>query len=314
MSESLSSGSDSRGTHVREALRPYAGNVLLREARGSEVTTMAVGGPLRAMVEPATEQELVTVVRSLLKAGVSYRVLGFGSNVIIPDLGVDECVIRLGSGFRARHRYPAREGSFTVGGAASLMGLSRDLSREGFSGIEFAGGIPASLGGAIRMNAGAHGRSMADIVREIRVLLPNGEVELLSAAALGFAYRRCRLPEGSVVIEVTVDLSPGDGARISAERTRCLEYRKRTQPLALPSSGSVFRNPDAGDAAGALLESAGMKGVRENGAMVSTLHANWIVNPEREARAVDVLSLVARCQEGVRRIHGITLEPELVVW
>lgn len=279
---------------------------------GATLTTFAIGGPLAALVTVESAAELSILLRELAAEGQPVRVLGFGSNCLIDDRGLDQWVVRLGAGFKGlsiRH-----DGVVSVGAAASLMSVARKLSDEGFSGLEFAAGIPASLGGAVCMNAGAHGAELCNRVVSVQGVLATGAPITWSRSDLPWRYRHSGLPAGAVVTGVTLQLEPGDRAKISQLCSENLAERRARQPLALASAGSVFKNPSPEAPAGRLLESAGLKGKRVGGAMVSELHANWIVNPERRATAKDVLALMDLCQARVRECCGVELEPEVRLW
>lgn len=278
---------------------------------GRALTTFAIGGSC-TLVEPIAEAQLIQVMRLFHAEGVSPQLLGAGSNLLIPDEGIQVPVIRLGHGFNFVKQLDHRR--FEVGGAVSLMRLSRNLSDMGFSGLEFAGGIPASLGGALRMNAGAHGGEIATLLERARCVLPDGTVQDFERKELRCSYRCTSIPAGAFIVSAVLQLTPGDRGAITTLRSRYLEERKSRQPLALPSAGSVFRNPSPERPAGKLLEQCGMKGAREGGAAVSTLHANWIVNLERKALASDVRRLIAACQSAAKQQHGIELHPEIVLW
>ncbi len=195
-----------------------------------------------------------------------------------------------------------------------LMSLSRSLSTEGFSGLEFASGIPASFGGACIMNAGAHGGEMANVLTDVVVMNSFGEIEEIPVKDLKVEYRHLGIVSGDVVIGGKISLVKGDAKIISQKRNDLLAYRKATQPLTLPSSGSVFRNPSKDLAAGKVLEEIGMKGTKEGDVEISQLHANWIVNPKKCGLARDVRKLVSRCQKEVLEKKGINLEPEIKFW
>ncbi|MBX7144996.1 MAG: UDP-N-acetylmuramate dehydrogenase [Oligoflexia bacterium] len=278
---------------------------------GRDCSTMCVGGPLALLVEPQSEAELCSLMQLLNAKRAVPRILGAGSNILIPDQGVADVVIRLGRAFR-QVQVNARQ--VLVGGAMSLMSLSRDLSQAGLSGLEFAGGIPASLGGAVRMNAGAHGGEMAQVLQRVRLCSAEGNIIELSASELGLSYRRCLLPKGAIVVDALLELVEGNRDEIAARRQHFLTERKLRQPLHLPSSGSVFKNPSAERSAGAILEAAGMKGRALGGASVSSQHANWIVNQERKASAEDVKQLIQLCRTAALTQAGVELEPEIVVW
>ena len=286
--------------------------VLKPSVLGSACTTYAIGGPLEALFEPNSQEELVRGLRILLQFGASYKVLGNGSNLLIRDEGVKGVVVRLGRGFRTIEE--SSGGRVSVGGSYSLMALSRELSERGLSGLEFAGGIPASLGGALRMNAGAHGGEVGDLVEQIEVVLPGGELEVLSKQSLKFSYRSSTLPDSAIVTRVTLKLSPGDKGAISEKRAHLLSERKKTQPLTVPSAGSVFKNPSREQSAGFLIERVGLKGAVHGGAQISSMHGNWIINPNRKGRFDDVTALVSLCREKVLERYGIFLHQEIIQW
>lgn len=289
-----------------------ASGVKVRSQLGSKCTTFSIGGELSALVEPESFEELQRAVQTLASIGVAYRILGNGSNLLISDSGISDFVIRLGRGFRFCN--PIGGGIFEIGGATSLMTLSRELSDLGWSGIEFAGGIPASLGGAVKMNAGAHGRDLAAVLCDVTFCTRAGEIETVKASELNFSYRHSDLPEGSVVIKASIKLVKTNPLECSSKRAKYLAERKLRQPLTMPSAGSIFKNPTPTFTAGKLIESAGLKGSSVGGAQVSQLHGNWIVNPERSAKASDVMSLIAICQKEVLEKDRISIHPELVLW
>ena len=295
-----------------EELAGDAKVALSRDKLASRLTTLAIGGPLKYLFEPHSIEELSALVSALKQNQLSYMLLGAGSNALIPDEGVGEVVIRLGRGLRFLEALG--EESFKVGANTSVMWLSRELSEQGYAGLEFAGGIPASLGGAVKMNAGAHGGEFSSVIHEVHCVDDEGNESTLGVDELQYSYRHSALPKGWIVAAATLKLSKDDPEAVRERRLENLEYRKRTQPLQLPSAGSVFRNPTDAPAAGKLLEDLGLKGHTHGGAMISELHGNWIVNPKREARYGDVLALIELCQERVAKAHGIELIPEVLVW
>lgn len=279
---------------------------------GATLTTFAIGGPLAALITVESTEELSAVLQVLAAEGQQVRTLGFGSNCLIDDRGLDHWVVRLGAGFKGLTIRD--DGLVQVGASASLMSVARKLSDEGFSGLEFAAGIPASLGGAVFMNAGAHGSELCDRVVSVQGVSPSGGFVTWPRDELPWRYRSSGLPRQAIVTGVTLQLEPGDKARISQVCSENLAERRARQPLALASAGSVFKNPSPDSPAGRLLEAAGLKGVRVGGAVVSERHANWIVNPERSATAADVLGLMELCQRRVRESCGVELEPEVRLW
>ncbi len=265
-----------------------------------------IGGPADVLVVPRSADELRAAARALFDEHVPFVVLGAGSNVLISDGGIRGVVLKIGKGVdRVR-----RDGDRLIAeSGVGLPHLGRDAATYGLSGLEFAAGIPASVGGAVVMNAGAHGHAMAEIVTAVRVVTPDGEVEL-SAAALEYAYRTSVLQHrAGVVTEVTLQLRTADSAAVRRQTEEWLAHRSATQPIGPPSSGCVFRNP-AGDHAGRLIDLAGGKGLVVGGARVSEIHANYIVNTG-DATAVDVLTLMRKVNTLVAEKFGVRLDPEV---
>ena len=279
---------------------------------GAQCTTFAIGGALIRLIEPETRDQLRSSIQFLTRHQQPYRVLGAGSNLLIDDQGVDEWVIRLGGDFKSFQCSPS--GAVVAGAASSLLRLSRECSEAGLSGLEFAGGIPGSLGGAVRMNAGAHGGELAAVLQSVEVITSDGAFQRIPVAQLAFAYRHSELPQGAIVVGAELALVPGDAARSRTLRAQYLAERKVRQPLQAPSAGSVFRNPSPDRTAGWLIEQCGLKGHPIGGARVSELHGNWIINPHRTATAADVRALIALCQEAVAKRYGVSLHPEVVRW
>ena len=297
-------------TDLEAALR------ILREGCGDRVrtrvplaplTTFRVGGAAALYLEPEREEDLATVRRAVGETAIPFTIIGKGSNVLVSDEGFPGLVLRLGKGYR----WAARDQDEVRAGAAMpLPALAGVALRHGLSGLEFGVAIPATLGGAVTMNAGAHDGQIGDIVRRIEIYrVGDGQAVSLPAEAAAFSYRRSALPEDAIVTAATLALRPGppDAIRASMERARA--WRRRTQPLAEPNCGSVFKNPPGGHAA-AMIETAELKGTLVGGAAVSTKHANFIVAGP-EATATDVLALIRLIQERVRRSAGVELEPEV---
>jgi UDP-N-acetylmuramate dehydrogenase len=272
-------------------------------------TTWKIGGPADLLIVPKDKERLAVALSILRRYNVPWMVIGRGSNMLITDKGVRGAVIKLGKLLD----YVRFEGETTyVGGGYSLIKLSAVASRRGLSGLEFAGGIPGSVGGAVYMNAGAHGSDMSRIVQHAEVMLDNGELVVWKAEDLGYRYRHSILQEKSgIVTEAVLKLSQGDPKAIDRARAEFRERRLATQPLQLASCGSVFRNPPDHHAA-KLIEEAGLKGLRVGGAQVSPLHANFIINTGR-ASAVDVIALIEQVQATVQEKFGIRLVPEVLM-
>ncbi|HVH31665.1 MAG TPA: UDP-N-acetylmuramate dehydrogenase [bacterium] len=286
-------------------LRQVCADVREREPLRKHVS-FRIGGPADMLVVPRTGDELRAVARALFDEQSPFVVLGAGSNVVISDGGIRGVVLKIGKGVdRVR-----RDGDRIIAeSGVGLPHLARDAATHGLSGLEFAAGIPASLGGAVVMNAGAHGHAMAEIVVAVHAVTPDGEVEL-SVPTLEYAYRTSILQHRSAVVtEATLQLHPADPSAVRRLTEAWLAHRSATQPIGPPSSGCVFRNP-AGDHAGRLIDLAGGKGLQVGGARVSEIHANYIVNTG-EATAADVLTLMRKVNALVAEKFGITLDPEV---
>jgi UDP-N-acetylmuramate dehydrogenase len=275
----------------------------------AEFTTWKIGGPADVLIIPETEEQLVAVVRLLHKHGLQWTNLGRGSNLLISDKGIRGVVLQLGEGFD----YARFDGTFVHAGAAySLIKLSVLTAREGLTGLEFAGGIPASVGGAVYMNAGAHGSDVSRIFKSADIVLETGELVRFDAEQMEFSYRHSCLHERQgIVIRAVFELGQGDRKEITATTSAYKQRRLLTQPLTLACAGSVFRNPP-NDFAARLIEASGLKGLRQGGAEISTLHANFIVNTG-QATAEDVLTLMATIKSTVQQNFGIELVAEVYV-
>jgi UDP-N-acetylmuramate dehydrogenase len=288
-------------------LRQTLGERLRTDVPLAPLTSFRIGGPAALYVEPRSEADLAAAGRALRETGIQVALLGKGSNVLVADDGFPGLVIRLGRSYR----WAARDGDrLTAGGAMPLPALAGVALRHGLTGLEFGVAIPASLGGAVKMNAGAHEGSMSDVVEGVEVYrLDQGLAERLDGADAGFAYRRSALPPVSVVVGATLALGEGDPSQIRRHMDEARRWRRRTQPLAQPNCGSVFTNP-SGDHAARLVEAAGMKGFRSGGASVSVRHANFIV-AEPGTRAADVLEVIDAVRSRVIEHDGVTLDLEV---
>ncbi len=292
------------------------GEAILRTACGDRVrtafpmaplTTFRIGGPAALYVEPGSEADLAAASEAIVSAELPFVVIGKGSNVLVSDRGFDGLVLRLGRSYR----WTARDGERLVaGGAMPLPALAGVALHHGLEGLAFGVAIPATLGGAVKMNAGAHDGEMADVVTAIEVYrLRSHLAEHVPAALAGFTYRRSDLPDDAIVTGATLSLHEGRPARIRAAMDEAREWRRRTQPLAEPNCGSVFKNPPE-DHAARLIEAAGLKGLRVGGAEVSLKHANFIVAGPG-ASAEDVRTLIGHIQREVEARAGVRLEPEV---
>jgi UDP-N-acetylmuramate dehydrogenase len=271
-------------------------------------TTLRVGGRADLLVTADDEQVLVRTAEVVRELGVPLLVLGRGSNLLVPDDGWPGIALRLGAGFRGIRI----DGTTVVTGAAEPMpSVAVRTAQAGLAGFAWGAAVPGSMGGGVRMNAGAHGADMSDSLVSARVLdVASGEIGTWTLERLGLGYRTSALPPGAVVTEVTLALRVSDPASVLAEIDDIRAWRREHQPLNRPSCGSVFANPP-GMSAGALIERAGLKGHRIGGAEVSTTHANFIVTSPG-AHASDVDALIELVMERVRQESGIELRTEVV--
>lgn len=276
----------------------------------AELTWYRLGGPARWLFEPRSVDELAALVERIRQNGVAWRVLGRGANVLVDDAGFDGAVIRLvGSAFDGASYDGLR---VRVGAGADFSRVIRDCIERGLIGLEALAGIPATIGGAVRMNAGGRYGELGTFVSHVQVLGPTGQIESRSAGDIGFSYRRTKLND---CVIVAADLKLAEGNRDDARRRYreiWLEKSAEQPSVSARSAGCVFKNPP-GQRAGKLLDEAGLKGLRVGGAEISTRHANFIVAYE-DARAGDVLELIARARERVLQRAGVELELELDVW
>ena len=292
---------------VIEALAAIArGDQILENEPMSRHTTFRVGGPADVMFLPESEEQVVQALSLAREAQVPVIIIGNGSNLVVRDGGIRGLVIALGEGMAAIVRV---EHTLSALAGASLARVSAYAQASGLSGLEFASGIPGTLGGGCAMNAGAYGGQLSDVLIDARVLL-NGELRTLTAEAMQMGYRTSLpLREGGVVLSARFALTPDDPEAIAA-RMRDLNARRRDkQPLNYPSAGSTFKRPE-GHFAGALIEQAGLKGRRVGGAQVSEKHAGFIVNTGG-ATASDILALIGIVQDEVEARFGIRLETEV---
>lgn len=268
-------------------------------------TTLGVGGSARWFVEPRDASELARVLSAV---DVPLLVLGRGSNMLVADAGWPGLALRLGAGFKWQRRSGVAVSS---GGGTSMPALAAWLATEGLAGLEFAAGIPATVGGSVRMNAGAHGGQTADSLTSVTIASPSDPSGREYAPdELDFAYRHSSLPDGAVVVSASWTLREDDPAAIRERLDELRAWRRRTQPLRQRNCGSVFTNPP-GDSAGRLIDEAGLKGRAVGGASVSEKHANFIVVDPAVATAHDVVTLIRLVRDEVASRGGPVLVPEV---
>ena len=272
-------------------------------------TSFHIGGPADLMAQPQSEAELRALLMKAAEAAVPVTLVGNGSNLLVRDKGIRGLVIKLGNMLRDIEI----DGKvLTFGSGVSLAMASKKAAELGLSGMEFAVGIPGSIGGAVYMNAGAYDGEMAKVVRSVRVMDAAGHVSELTAEELDFGYRHSALQgSGKIVTSVTVELAAGDKQAIADKMADFSNRRITKQPLELPSAGSMFKRPP-GYFAGTLIDQTGLKGYTVGGAQVSTKHAGFVVNIGG-ATAADVLQLISDVQAKVFAAHSVHLEPEVLV-
>ena len=295
---------------LASALESVVGaDAVRRDEPMSAHTTFKVGGPADLFVSPASEDELVRVVRACRDTGVPHFLLGLGSDLLVGDGGyrgvMVDCagalddILMLGD--------PRERCQIVCEAGAAIADASALATSLGLTGLEFACGIP---GGAVFMNAGAYDGCCADVLESVRCLMPSGFVEEIAASELEMGYRTSRVrTEGLVVLSATFSLEPGDAATIAARVAELTEARESKQPLELPSAGSTFKRPE-GHFAGKLITDAGLKGYQVGGAAVSTKHAGFVVNVGG-ATAADVRAVISHVQDEVKRQFDVALEPEV---
>jgi UDP-N-acetylmuramate dehydrogenase len=273
-------------------------------------TSFRIGGPADVFVEPDTLEELRTVLSLLYEHAVSVFLLGGGTNILVSDKGVRGVVVKLGEGFNyARWEEAGETARVKVGAAASLGRFVREAVRKGYGGVEFAEGIPGSVGGGLLMNAGAFGGELSRVVEAITGVCQDGSLARLSGEAVGFAYRQTMLPPRFVVAEVEFCLHHGEPQLLLEAMEQAQHKRQQTQPHGYPNAGSIFKNPP-GVYAGRLIEAAGLKRLACGRAQVSERHANFIVNTGG-ASAAEVKQLMEQIQQVVWEKSQVWLEPEV---
>jgi UDP-N-acetylmuramate dehydrogenase len=273
-------------------------------------TSMKIGGPADYFVEAEDDAALRQLLALLQAHGAAVCLLGNGSNVLISDRGMGGAVIHLTGDFK-RVVWRESDAGVTadVGAACMVTQLARAAARKGYAGLEFAEGIPGSMGGALVMNAGAYGSEFEKIVEQVEGVTPQGGAFCLSRTQLNFSYRDSHLPPDVVVTRVGLRLCKDEAARVSSKLRELVTRRKSSQPSGHPNSGSMFRNPP-GDFAGRLIEAAGLKGKRIGQAQISDRHANFIVNLGG-ARADEVRQLMDLARAEVKQRFGVELVSEV---
>ncbi|KAF0824508.1 UDP-N-acetylmuramate dehydrogenase [Cytobacillus firmus] len=273
-------------------------------------TTMKIGGPADLFIEPSSIDSLAKAMDLIRQYKVNWRAIGRGSNLLVSDGGIEGVVIKLGRGM---DQLDLNGTELRAGGGYSLVALSTIISKKGLSGLEFASGIPGSVGGAVYMNAGAHGSDISQILTKAHVLFEDGKMDWLTKDEMEFSYRTSVLQKKrpGIVLEAVFQLTEGDREKISSAMQKNKDYRKETQPWNFPCAGSIFRNP-LPEYAGQLIEKAGLKGHSIGGAQISNMHGNFIVNAG-DAKAEDVLALIQHIKDTIFDMYGVKMETEVEI-
>jgi UDP-N-acetylmuramate dehydrogenase len=296
------------------AVEEIAARLGVRAERGkrfAELTSLRVGGAIDWVIAPQTEEQAAAVVYELDKAGIGWRPLGSGSNVLADDADHHYVVLNL-SNMKGEVNIDGELVSVSAG--YSLPRLCIDVARAGLSGIEGLGGIPGTVGGALWMNAGAYGHEIGTVTENVRVAR-EGKVVLVPGESIEWNYRHTSFREGELLLGATLRLKHDDPDQIKARMDDAKSKRLATQPHGSRSAGCFFKNPPASTVGtGKLIDEMGMKGQRRGSAVVSPVHANFIVTEGENARAEDALALAEEIRERVRREQGIELEYEVELW
>lgn len=280
---------------------------ILREEPMKKHTSFRIGGPAKYFVRPESEEEICQVISYCKEEKIPFFLLGNGSNLLVSDEGYDGVVIQIGSNFQGIQK---NKTILTVKSGTLLVTVSKEAAEAGLGGMEFASGIPGTIGGAIFMNAGAYGGEMKQIVKRVKVLKPDGNISYLERDELGMGYRTSIVKkENYVVLEVELALEEKNKEEILGTMEELKKARKEKQPLEFPSAGSTFKRPE-GYFAGKLIMDAGLRGFRVGDAQVSEKHCGFVINRGR-ATAKDVMELVSAVKEKVKKDFGVELELEV---
>ena len=296
--------SSKRRLSLVERLPPVRGRYA-ENVPSAGITWFRVGGPAEVMFRPADLDDLVGFLKAR-PGDVPLTVIGVGSNLLVRDGGIDGVVVRLGRGFAAIEI----EGSTVRAGAAALdINVARTCRDAGIAGLEFLRGVPGTIGGALRMNAGAYGREIADVLVDAEAVDPSGQVHALSCRDMGFGYRRSRVPEDWIFTAARLRGRPGERSEIMARMAEIEVAREESQPLRVRTGGSTFLNPE-GAQAWELIDKAGCRGLRRGAAMVSEKHCNFLIN-SGSASAADLEALGEEVRRRVAEATGVRLEWEI---
>jgi UDP-N-acetylmuramate dehydrogenase len=293
-------------SHLARALPELRGRLIGNQPI-ADITWFRVGGPAQALFTPANAADLAYFLRGVAP-DVPVFVIGLGSNLLVRDGGVPGVVVRLGRGFSDVKVEPGNR--VRAGAAVPDVKLARAAADAGLAGLAFYRGIPGSIGGALRMNAGAHGRETREVLVEAIAVDREGNTHVLSLADMGFSYRHCGVPPDWIFTEAVFQGIPGATADILKEMSEVADYREANQPIKERTGGSTFKNPP-GSSAWKLIDDAGCRGLRVGGAKVSELHCNFLIN-DRNATGEDIERLGETVRARVRQASGVTLQWEII--
>ncbi len=289
-------------------LKNLKGRVRFKEPLGAH-TTLRIGGPADVWVEPADFQELSKIIRRCAKEQIPHLVIGKGSNILFSDKGFKGAVICLNSPFFAKIEFKGN--CVSCGAGSPLNKLIREAQKRGLGGLEFLAGIPASVAGALAMNAGNRQKGIGSLVKSVTVMDRQGKTRTLRSRQLSFGYRKSNLNR-YIVLEAMLKLVKRSPKKVKENIAKFLQQKRKTQDLSSKSAGCIFRNPHHRLAAGEMIEACGLKRRRKGGAEISGRHANYIIN-RNCAKAKDILYLIDLVQRQVQKKFGVLLEPEIKI-
>lgn len=291
---------------ILEELEDAAGKVGVSEAPMSRFISFGSGGPAAFLIEADSPAEMARILSVVAERGVSWFIMGKGTNLLVADEGYEGLVIALAGDLKECR---VQDNFLICGAGATLTRAAKLAAENSLSGLEALAHIPGTLGGAVFMNAGSFGTQIGDLVAQVEVCGP-GECRVIDRSALEFGYRSSSIPSDVVVTGVTLELAPQDEEEIRSRTASCRQKRESSQPRGERTFGSVFKNPPGQDSAGSLLDRSGCKDLTVGAATVSAAHANFIVN-KGNASTADVISLMNLCRRSVYEKFGVVLEPEV---
>jgi UDP-N-acetylmuramate dehydrogenase len=297
---------------IKETLKDISSAKILYDEPMSRHASLCVGGKAEALVIIDNEEQLIQIVKRLITQKIDYFPAGNLTNIIVRDGGYRGAILLMKGLKKTSHQYsPERGHTISAQAGASLSTVVSLALAQEFTGMEFCAGIPGSVGGAVRMNAGAYGKEIKDVVENVYLLYANGEKKEMRRREITFEYRKTELPPRAIILGASFKLEKGNSEEIKKRITEIMGWRQEKHPLEYPNAGSIFKNIPS-RSAGRIIEEMGMKGKSIGGARISPKHANFIINTGK-ATATDVLQLISLVQEKAREEKGINLETEVVI-